>query len=58
VTQAGEIGAKGRTAEIIGSGKVHVYDRRKRVIGGQPDYEALVAGTRFDLVKREPIASE
>jgi cyanophycinase len=45
----------GSTAEILGKGKVHFYDRRKPVKDGDKDYEAYAAGTRYDLVKRQKI---
>lgn len=43
---------QGSTAEILGQGKAHFYDRRKPVKEGEPDYDAYPAGVRYDLVKR------
>ncbi len=46
---------QGSTAEILGKGKVHFYDRNKPVKDGQPDYEAFPAGTKYDLKERRVI---
>ena len=46
------------TAEIMGKGKTHFYDRRKTVDPDKPDYEAAVAGDRYDLKERKLIAGE
>jgi cyanophycinase len=43
------------TAEILGKGKVHFYDSNKKPKPGEPDYEALPAGTKYDLVNRKVI---
>jgi cyanophycinase len=45
----------GSTAEVLGQGKVHFYDRRKPVKNGEPDYEAFPAGVKYDLAKRAKI---
>lgn len=41
------------TAEIVGRGKVHFYDRNLPVYPDRPDYIALSDGSSFDLAKRE-----
>jgi cyanophycinase len=46
---------QGSTAEILGKGMVHFYDRNKPVKDGEPDYEAFPAGAKYDLVKRQKI---
>jgi cyanophycinase len=46
---------QGSTAEILGKGKVHFYDRKKPVKDGEKDYESYPAGTRYDLIKRQTI---
>jgi cyanophycinase len=46
---------QGSTAEILGRGKVHFYDRRKPVKDGTPDYDAYPAGVKYDLAKRARI---
>jgi cyanophycinase len=46
---------RGTTMEVIGVGRVGVYDRRKRVPAGGPDYETLWPGQRYDLVKRRRV---
>jgi cyanophycinase len=53
--EATAIVVTGSTAEILGKGKVHFYDRRKPVKEGEPDYEAFPAGVKYDLVKRAKI---
>ena len=40
---------------MLGRGKVFFYDRRRPVVAGKPDYLALPAGGRFDLVTRDVI---
>lgn len=56
--EATAIVVQGHTAEIMGKGKAHFYDRRKEVEPDKPDYEAGVAGDRFDLKARKLIAGE
>jgi cyanophycinase len=46
---------QGSTAEILGKGKVHFYDRKKPVKDGGKDYESYPAATKYDLVKRQTI---
>lgn len=53
--EATAIVVTGSTAEILGKGKVHFYDRRKPVEKGKPDYEAFPAGVKYDLAKRAKI---
>ncbi len=53
--EATAIVVTGSTAEILGRGKVHFYDRRKPVEEGKPDYEAFPAGVKYDLAKRAKI---
>jgi cyanophycinase len=44
---------KGHIAEVVGKGKAHFYDRRQKVVEGQPDYEAVANGGRYDLKARK-----
>lgn len=44
-------------AEIVGAGRVHFYDRRLPVYSNRPDYVALPAGSRYDLVMRTVLSS-
>lgn len=44
---------QGHVAEIMGRGKVHFYDRRKPPAKDGPDFEAIGAGERYDLKKRQ-----
>ncbi len=43
---------EGQVGRVVGSGRVHFYDRRKPVIKGKPDYESVDADGRYQLVKR------
>ncbi|MDA0811469.1 MAG: Type 1 glutamine amidotransferase-like domain-containing protein [Verrucomicrobia bacterium] len=43
---------KGSCAEIVGTGRVHFYDRRLPVFPDRPDYIALPAGSGYDLAER------
>jgi cyanophycinase len=53
--EATAIVVQGSTAEVLGKGKVYIYDRNKRVKEGQPDYEAFTAGTKYDLKERRVV---
>jgi cyanophycinase len=48
----------GSVMEVVGKGSVAVYDRRKPVAAGEKDYEVLPPATRYDLERRERVASE
>jgi cyanophycinase len=56
IDEATALIVQGSTAEIIGNGQVHFYDRRREVVEGQPDYETLSAGQRYNLQSRQKIA--
>jgi cyanophycinase len=43
------------TAEVLGEGKLHIYDRRKPIAEGRPDYETIGAGGRYELAARKLI---
>jgi len=58
IDEATAIVVKGSTADVIGKGKVHFYDAKRTVEKGQPDYEALPAGGRYDLKQRKVLAGE
>ncbi|MFN0019457.1 MAG: cyanophycinase [Pirellulaceae bacterium] len=49
---------QGETALIMGKGNAHFYDYRKREAAATdaPDYIAVKAGEKFNLVKREKVA--
>jgi cyanophycinase len=49
---------QGHTAEIMGKGKVHFYDRRKPTEPDRPDYEVAAAGDKYDFKERKLIAGE
>ena len=47
---------QGHVAEVMGPNQVHIYNRRKPVVEGQPDHESYKAGARFDLKERKALA--
>jgi cyanophycinase len=53
IDEATAIVVQGSTADVIGKGKVHFYDTNRKFDAGQPDYEALSAGSRYDLRERK-----
>jgi len=48
----------GHVGNVLGSGKVHFYDRNKSVPQGGPDYETVPAGGRYDLKARKVLPGE
>jgi cyanophycinase len=44
---------RGSVMEVVGRSKVAVYDRRKPVEDGKPDYEEVPAGAKYDLKLRK-----
>lgn len=53
IDEATAIIVTGQVAEVIGKGKAHFYDAQRKIEKGQPDYEALPAGGRYDLKERK-----
>ena len=53
--EATAIVVKGQIADVIGKGKAHFYDAQRKVEKGQPDFEALTAGQRYDLKERKAL---
>ncbi len=49
---------QGRTAEIMGPGKVYFYDRRQITDPDAPDYATAAAGDKYDLHDRKIIPGE
>jgi cyanophycinase len=49
---------QGSVAKVMGRGRAHFYDRRKPVMEGKPDYEALSDGGLYDLNKREALPGQ
>jgi cyanophycinase len=45
----------GEVMDVVGVSKVAVYDRNRPVVEGQPDYEVLTAGMRYDLKNRKVV---
>jgi len=58
IDEATAVVVQGETALIMGKGNAHFYDYRKREAAATdaPDYIAVKAGEKFNLVKREKIA--
>jgi cyanophycinase-like exopeptidase len=46
---------RGSRMEVVGRSKVAVYDRRKPVKPGEPDYEEVPAGGVYDLAARRRV---
>ena len=46
------------TAQVVGKGKVHFYDRQGSVTKGEPDYTALAAGEKYDLDERQVVIDD
>jgi cyanophycinase len=51
--EATAIIVKGHEAEVMGKNKVHFYDAGRKVEAGQPDYETVPPGGRYDLKARK-----
>jgi cyanophycinase len=50
---------QGEIAQILGQGSAHFYDYRNRAAAAEtPDYIAVKAGEKFNLVKREKISGK
>jgi cyanophycinase len=56
--EATAIVVQGHMAKIMGKGKAHFYDRHKKVEPDKSDFEAGVAGDRYDLKARKLIVAE
>jgi cyanophycinase len=50
--EATAIIVQGHEAEVMGKNKAHFYDAGHKVEAGQPDYEAVAPGGRYDLKAR------
>ena len=65
IDEATALIVQGETAQIMGRGNAHFYDYRARnsassgdvPLADAPDYIAVKAGEKFDLVKRQKISS-
>jgi cyanophycinase len=55
IDEATALVVRGHVAEVIGRNKVQFYDRRKPVEPGQPDYEVVRPGGRYDLKARRAL---
>jgi cyanophycinase len=55
--EATAIVVRGHEADVMGEGEAHFYDRKKPPADGQPDYESVKAGGRYDLKARKVVAA-
>jgi len=44
---------RGHVAEVVGSNKVHFFDRKKPLVDGKPDYLSVESGGTYDLKERK-----
>ncbi len=51
--EATAIVVQGHEAAVMGKGTAHFYDGGKPVAAGQPDYDSVKAGGRYDLKERK-----
>jgi cyanophycinase len=51
--EATAIVVQGREAAVMGKGTAHFYDAHKASAEGQPDYDSVKAGGRYDLKERK-----
>ena len=59
IDEATAVIVQGETAQILGQGNAHFYDYRNRAAAAEaPDYIAVKAGEKFNLVKREKISGK
>ena len=53
IDEATAIVVQGQTAEAMGTGQAHFYDYRTAPAACQPDFTAIKAGQKYDLVERK-----
>ena len=53
--EATAIIVQGQTAEVLGRGEVHFYNRRAEQVEGEADYESVSAGKKYDLKERKVV---
>lgn len=58
IDESTAIVVRGSTAEVVGKNATHFYDRRKSTQAGNPDYETIASGGKYDLKLRKAIESE
>jgi cyanophycinase len=56
IDEATAVIVQGQTAEILGAGQAHFYDYRHGPPACDPDFTAIKAGGRYDLVERKALA--
>jgi cyanophycinase len=55
IDEATALVVRGHVAEVMGRNKVQFYDGRKPAAPGQPDYELVLPGGRYDLKARRAL---
>jgi cyanophycinase-like exopeptidase len=50
--EATAIIVQGHVAEVVGTNKVHFFDRSQPVVEGTADYTSVAAGQKYDLTER------
>jgi len=53
--EATAIVVRGQTAEVLGAGQAHFYDYRTAPQACEPDFTAVKAGQKYDLVERKAL---
>lgn len=56
IDEATAIVVRGHEAEVAGRGRVHFYDSRRPHKEGEPDYDAVGDGGRYDLKERKVLS--
>jgi cyanophycinase len=55
IDEATAVLVTGRELEVIGAGRVALYDQTTPPTDGEPEYRHLKAGDRYDLTTRQPL---
>jgi cyanophycinase len=58
IDEATALVVQGHVGEVMGRGKAYFYDRRKPIPKAAPDYQAVEAGSRYDLKARKVLPAE
>jgi cyanophycinase len=58
IDEATAIVVQGQTAEVLGAGQAHFYDYRTPPAACEPDFAAVRAGRKYDLVERKALTAE
>ncbi len=58
IDEATALVVQGGQGEIVGRGAVHFFDAARPVVDGEPGYETVPAGGRYDLVTRKVVPAD